>query len=360
MLILKPVPVLLAVLAATPGLAQDAPRQGLIKPIWISALPERPGRVYAMGLAAFAPSEAQALKQASQNARIEVLTRLRANIKGETNIKSQASFTKELGGASTGSSSQRVSQDSQIKTQATDLPGLAVEETWSDLDGRTAYALAYLDVNTAERELRARFDTARKDLALEAENPVDPRERLRKLQRVKKAQDELTKLDDLSALLAAGGGDPALRSEIRSQKLALDRQAEALRATLIFCLKDDKDAAVRSEYTSLVRNAVLKQGLGWAESTGEFYLSVRYSGDRSGWKLDKNQRWDYQQSADFIVARGVLEISLSDSRGTQYESTTLEAKGVGVSEYAADRALIKEFKAKLETTVRQWLESLAN
>jgi len=361
-MIVKKLVLLIAITAWVPThLPAQAPlRQGLVKPIWISALPERSGRVYAMGLASFSPSEALALKLASQNARIEVLTRLRASVKGETNVQSRASFSKESGGAATGSSSQSVAQDSQIRTQATDLPGLAVEETWSDLDGRTAYALAYLDVAVAERELRSRFEAARKDLALEAGNPADPRERMRKLQRLRRSQDELFKLDDLAGLLAAGGGDPVLRSEIRDQRLATDRQMEALRASLVFCLKGDKDFGAGMDIIALVRNAVLKQGLGWSESGGEFLLSLRYTGNRAGINIEKKQLWAHQQEADLIVARGVIEVTLADAKGTQYESTTLEAKGVGVTEFQADRALIKEFKAKLETTISRWLETLVN
>lgn len=343
------------------GPAQTLPRQGLVKPIWISVLPDRPGRVYAMGVANFTPSEAQALKQASQNARIEVLTRLRANVKGETNIQSRAAWSKDLGGSTSGSSSNRVSQDSQIKTQAAELPGLSVEETWSDPDARTAYALAYLDVTIAERELRMRFETTKKDLALETGTPSEPRERMRKLQRLKKGQVELVKLDDLSALLAAGGGDAALRTDIRNQRLAIERQMDALRAALVFCLKGDRDFGVGADIVSLVRNAVLKQGLGWAENGGEFILSIRYTGNRSAWDISKKRWWEYQQTGpDFIAARGVIEITLSDTRGTSYESTTIEAKGVGVTEFTADRALIKEFKTKLETAIGQWLDSMVN
>ena len=38
--------------------------QGAVKPIWISALPQQAGRVYAMGLAPYAAGEAQAVTQA--------------------------------------------------------------------------------------------------------------------------------------------------------------------------------------------------------------------------------------------------------------------------------------------------------
>jgi len=339
---------LVALLLAA-GLGAASPR---VKPPWISVLPDQKGRVYALGLAAFAPGEAQALPQAQANARTEVLTRLRASVQAETRVQSQAAFTQQTGGTPTGTSSRSVTQDTRILTQATELPGLVVEETWSDGDERTVYALAYLDVPLAERELRARFQAARRDLAQEAGNPADPRERLRKLQGMRRLQVELATLDDTAALVAAGGGDALLRAEIRDQRLAVDRRLDALRGTLTFCLKGDKGSA---DIAALVRNAVLQQGLGWSEAEGEFALQLRYSGQRQ--KIPARW-WDYQATGDFIVARGAVEITLVDRLGTEYESTTLEAKGVSVTEFGADRALLKDYRTKLEAALGRWLENL--
>lgn len=328
-----------------------------IKPVWITVLPEQKGRVYAVGLASFAPDEAQAIRQAQSNARVEVLTRLRANVKGETSVQSHMSVTQQSGGPATGISSKNISQDTLIQTQATELPGLVVEELWSDVADRTAYALAYLNVAVAERELKARFDAVRKDLAHETVTPANPRERLRTLQRMKKIQTELTILDDTAGLISAGGGDPALRSEVRDQRLAVDRRLDALRGSLTLCLKGDKSFGIGADIASLVRNAVLKQGLGWSEANGEFALQIRY---RQGVDVSKNRWWEYQSTGDFIVARGVIEITLTDRIGTEYESMTIEAKGVSVSEFAADRALMKDYKSKLEAAIGQWLENLVH
>lgn len=347
-------PALLALALAVP---QVLAAQGAVKPMWIQSLPSQPGRIYAMGLAVFAPSEAQALKQAQTNARTEVLLRLRASVKSQTDIKSTAAVQRQSGQAATGSSSSRVAQDNRIATSAVDLPGLVVEETWADQAGRTAYALAYLDIAVAERELRNRFGALKTDLA--QENPEGgPRERLRALQRMKKGQEELNRLDDMAGLIAAGGGDPELRSQVRAQKLAMDRQLDQLRASLTFCIAGDKDMGVGADMTSIVRNAVLRQGLGWAEQGGEFTLQLRYQGDRQGWDIQKRRWWEYQYNPDFIVARGVLEITLVDKAGTQYESTTIEAKGVGTSEFQADQKLSADYKKKMEATLTQWLAHL--
>jgi hypothetical protein len=347
------IPLLLAA-----GLSLQAqPRQGLVKPIWVQVLPQQSGRVYAMGVAVVAPSEAQALKQAAVNARVEVLTRLRANVQSQTDVQSTATVQRELGGRTTGSAQQRVGQSTSIQTQATELPGLVVEETWLDGPGATAYALAYLDVPLAERELGSRFEAVRKDLARETP-AAGGLERLRKLKRLKGTQTELDKLDGMAGLLAAGGGDPALRSAIRDTTLALHREVDQLRAGLTLCVTGDKEGEA-GDVATLLRNIVLKEGLGWSETDGEFRLQMRVQGSKAGLDIARKRWWEYQHtSPDYIVARGVLELTLLDREGTSYQSAAIEAKGVGTTEFQADQRLLKDYKAQLEKTFAKWLDEL--
>lgn len=331
--------------------------QGIPRPAWIGTLPEAPGRVYAMGLAAFAPGEAQALQQAQAQARMEVLARLRASVKGETNVRTSQAYTQQLSGPATGSTSKSVSQEIQVQVQATELPGLTVEETWIDREGRTAYALAYLDVPTAQRELGLRFDTARQDLAADPPTPPDARERLKKLQRMRGIQREMALLDDLTALISAGGGDAKLRGDIRTQRQTLDRQMEKLRGSLSFGVKYPPQSPSGSDLTPLVRNAVLQRGLDWSNGRCDFYLEFHRSGDAD----PRGSRWwTYMPNppTGFVVARGAIEITLVDAMGHTYESTTLQAKGVGVNEFGADRDILKKLQSSLDTALASWLDSL--
>jgi len=357
---------LLALVSAAPLLA--ALPQGLVKPIWISALPERPGRVYAMGLAPVASGDAQAVTQAGQNARAEVLARLRANVRAETTIKSTAKVSVSTGNKATGSSQQQVGQDTRIQAEAVDLPGLSVEETWVDAKEHTAYALAYLDVPLAERELRTRYQAQKDDLAKEPETPSAPRERMRMLGRLKKAQVELAKLDDMAALLAAGGGDPGLRAQVRGSKLSVDRQMEQLRSSLTLSL--EASARQATQVATLLRNAALKAGLGWSETGGEFTLAMAYKSDAQTAKIDvSHQEWNgwwrggwvshtVARDTGIVVARGILELTLKDKAGNQYESVEIEAKGLGVSDFQAEQKLKEDFRRKLEKTFGAWLEGL--
>lgn len=333
--------------------------QGTIKPMWVNQLPSEQGRVYAMSSALISPSEAQAIKQAGSNAKGEVLARLRASVKATTDVRSNMNVQRSTGGPLTGSSTQSVNQATLIQAQALEVPGLAIAETWTDRKENTVYALAYLDVVAAQTELRNRYDAMQNDLA--NENAAgEPRERIRKLQRLKIAQLEMAKLDDLAGLLTAGGGEPQLRTDVRKLKLHVDKLLDQLRAGLTFAVGGDRDLGLGGDVGNLIRNAILKQGLGWAERDGEFTLNLRFQGARQGWDIGKKRWWQYQQNNDFIVARGVLEVTLVDRAGTQYESTTIEAKGVGTSEFQADRKLLEDYKQKLGTAISKWLVELTN
>jgi hypothetical protein len=354
--------------SALPAAPLPQIRQGLVKPMWVTALPQQEGRVYAVGIAPFGSGEAQALKQAASNARAEVLTRLRASVKSETNIRTSATVTQEAGKKATGSSQQQVGQDTRIQASATELPGLVVEETWGDAATGTAYALAYLDVPVAERELRTRFTTLKADLFQEGETPAAPRERMRMLNRLKGAQTELAKLDDMAALLAAGGGDPQLRSQVRAGKLSVDRQLDQLRGSLTLCLSPEARNA--TAVASILRNAALKAGLGWVDKDGEFTLVMNYRTENKNATIDvQRSHWNgwwwggwvshtVTKDTGILVARGALEISLQDKAGTPYESVEIEAKGVGTSELQAEQRLKRDFQEKLEKTFSRWLESL--
>ncbi|HLO68516.1 MAG TPA: hypothetical protein VK188_15945 [Holophaga sp.] len=342
-------------------------RQGSVKPIWISSLPSQAGRVYAVGLARLDDSEADAIRQAGQNARGEVLSRLRADVKSETNINARATSTRDSEGRSSGSSEQRVDQSTRIQASATELPGLSVEEVWVDGRGATAYALACLDVPVAEREIRTRFRAQKEDLFREDDTPAEPRERMRMLGRLRSAQAELVKLDDMAALVAAGGGDATLRRQVREGRLAVDRQMENLRASLTLSMEGARGA---TQIAAVVRNAALKAGLGWKEAGGEFQLVMDLRTDRKTAKVDKTEsHWNgwwhggwvahtVTRDTGIIVARGQLTLTLQDRAGTQYESVDIEAKGLGVTEFQAENDLKKDFKAKVEKTFSRWLEGL--
>lgn len=347
----KPLLLLVPVLAA--------PAPAAVPPAWVQVLPAQPGRVYGLGVAPLAgAADAQALRQAADNGRADVIARMRANVKADTQITTTYQESRASGGAATGSRTQTAQIGTQVQAQAADLPGLVVEETFVDRTGGSAYALAYLDLGLAQRELQARLDGIRQDLAAER-GETGVRAKLVAAQALKKAHGQVLQLDDLAGLLAGGGGDPALRSEVLKTRYDLERKMVAARAALTFGLAPGTGVDLDEDVKDVVRTAVLREGMGWSDQKPMFAITLRVRGGRSTASLPaghgRKPWWDYQKSADFIIAQGSLSLSLVDNAGQQYESLTLVAKGVGINEFQAESLLMADYRNKLGKAVAAWL-----
>ncbi len=332
-------------------------RAAEVKPIWVSVLPAQPGRVYGLGVAGLAGNDAQALRQASDNARADVISRLRANVKADTRITTTYQESRATGTAATGTRTQTAQVGTQVQAQAADLPGLVVEETFLDRPAASSYALAYLDLAIAQRELQARLDAVRADLAAER-GGQGVRAKLVAAQVLRKGYLELLKLDDLSALLSGGGGDLNLRQDVLKARTGTETRMAAARAALTFGLAPAPGLEPDPDMTDAVRSAVLKEGMGWSDRNPMFSITVRAHTGRSGVQVGRGAWWDYQRSPDFIVAQGSLSLGLVDVDGQQYQSTTLVAKGVGVTEFQADTLLQADYRNKLAKAVSAWLADL--
>ncbi len=106
------------------------------------------------------------LRQVSDNARADVIARMRANVKADTRVTT--TYRRARGaGATTASRTQNAQIGTEVQARATDLPGLVVEETFMDRPGGTGYALAYLDLGIAQQELQTRLDGIKADLSAE-------------------------------------------------------------------------------------------------------------------------------------------------------------------------------------------------
>jgi hypothetical protein len=181
------------------------------KPDWIERLPDAPGRLYALGTADLSGSETQALRLASDRARLEVVARLRASVKGGTATLTRTQEFKREGGPLTGSGERTVRDEVQVAAHAEDLPGLVIERTHVDPQTRTAYALAYLDVALARTALDTRLGTA-----VEARRRVGQEASRRARWHLRRLQGDLNRLEELSALLALTGSFTDWRARLES------------------------------------------------------------------------------------------------------------------------------------------------
>jgi len=330
--------------------------QALAPPAWTQVLPQQPGRVYAVGVAPLTANQAQSLNQAAQNARVEVVTQLRASVKSETSLSSYTSVQRQLGGATTANSQHQTSEASRITSQASDLPGLTVAETWLDITNHTVYALAYLDLQKAAMDLQARLDDIRKDNEGQVDQAVNTVDRARAIQRLKKGREELVRLEILMDPLVSAPTGSFLRSDIRTTLKEFERRVIDLRASLSLGLKG-RGADLPEDLATVVQNAALKQGLGWSDGKGEFIIQVRLAG---GAPTQAGQPWwRLTPSPVFTEARANLQVTIFDRLGHRYEAMPLEAYGVGTNDTTAGQGILQDCQKKFEALFDRWLNDLA-
>lgn len=222
--VLVTVPAGLAAQGAVPAEIPSAartPDSG--KPGWIGTLPELPGRLYALGTAELGRNEGDAIVRASDRARLEVVTRLRATVQGRTSITTRSSQTQQQGAKATGAGDRQVRDEVSVGARAEDLPGLVVERTYSDPAARTVFALAYLDLAQARNALAARLDQAREGrVRIGDEQSRKARWRLRKI------QEDLNRIDESIGLLAVTGAGLDLRPALQAERASLDKGLQRL------------------------------------------------------------------------------------------------------------------------------------
>jgi len=333
--------------------------QGQVRPPWIEVLPSQLGRVYAVGAAPLTGNQAQSIQAASQKARVEVVMQLHASVKGSSVSQSSASVNRQLGGPTTAKSQQQLAEESKITTQATDLPGLTVAETWVDTANRTVWALAYMDVTRALMELQARLDDVKKDIDAQADLADDPVARARAIVRLRKSREELNRLDVLVDPLIAGGGSPLVRTDLHDTRHALEQRMVDLRRAMTLCLRDGA-SGIPGDLATVVRNAVLKQGLGWMEGRSDFTITLRLLDHAGAENASKGRDWwDITPGPDFTEAKAALELTLMGRDGHAYQTLPIEATGVGTSELAAGQGLLMDCQKKLEKLFDKWLNDLA-
>ena len=333
---------------------------GQVAPLWTRVLPEAPGRIYAVGTAAVAPSAAKAMEQAAQNARLEVIARLKVAIQGETLITESSAQQQRSRAAAVGTSQKVVRQNSTMTVKATGLPGLVVAERFLDESAGSAYALAYLDTASACQSLEDQLGALEKDWADLQAAPVGPglRSAISRLQRISTLEARAGELESEAALLVAAQLPVVLRA--RAQALRLDLKRAAMRSQQGLTMGARvKGGDLDADVLALLRNAALQQGFTWVANGPAITLLIELRSANQGLNLSRKTWYDVDASIpDLVGTRALIRISLADADGTAQDGFDLELKGVGTDLFSSERALRKDLARVLPVRFAEFLRGL--
>lgn len=347
---------LLLILVSVPGFCSSQ-----VAPPWIQVLPQRAGRIYALGTATVAPNEAKALELAAQDARFEVIARLRVAVEGSTTVSTTLTENRATGTKTTGTRQQMVRQDGTIRVEAVNLPGLIVVERYLDRQAGAAYALAYLDVAIAERSLMDQVGATESDWAAVKSEGVHAglRPSISRLQRIKALHSRATELEEQAVLLVPAGVPASVRAGIQTLAQEMNREATVVQASLTMGAKV-QGGELDQDVLALLRNAAISQGFLWTQKDPVINLVIELRGGKQNLSVPSSSWWDLDTSVPNLIAtRAAIRISLADVSGETQDSFDLAVKGVGVDLYAAEQALLKELRRALPLRFQAFLQGLA-
>jgi len=331
-----------------------------VAPPWVRATPAMAGRVYAVGTATVAPSEAKAMEQAVQNARMEVIAALKVGVQGETNVSETLSEAQQSGSAATGSLQTFVRQSGTTTVNAVNLPGLVVEERFLDKKAGSAWALAYLDVAIAAKVLDDRISGLEADWKNAKAAPVEPglRPAITRLQQVKAFQARASELGSEAGLLVAAHVPPAFR--IRTQALGQDMGREIADSQKFLTMGARVQGGdLGADVLAMLRNSALKQGFLWTQNAPSIVLLIELRSARQGVNIYRKTWFDVDASSpDLVGTRAMFRISLADGGGEAQDSFDLDVKGVGTDAFSSEKALRKELQKVLPVRFEAFLRDL--
>lgn len=307
-------------------------------PAWVNNPPSLPEKPCTVGSAAISGTVAQALGLAGQAAKVELLLSLRTSVKSTTSTLS-AMATSQDGSNKQASAHQRIEQSSLFETQAQALPGLAISQTYSDLDSRTAYALACLDVPAAESDVRQRFQqqVIKAPHAGQVSTP--------KLETYVETLRQGGELAPLVATINLLGSrmDAKLGRDVRTYQAELDKHLATLKAGLSFTSDDGtRDTSV----LMAIKAVVLAEGFRWGTRNAGYTIRLQPASAEPA---------DISSSFGMTVVKSSLELSLLDSAGRVVQSTLISGKGVGAGLSQAQGNWAKQCREGAVKAVTAWL-----
>jgi hypothetical protein len=184
-------------------------------------------------------SEANALERAKEQARVDLLSRIRVEVSGTT----ETSNRMEMNNGQVTNMSEVLTQEARSRVNEIELPGMEVTETWVNPQGKDAWALAQLNRAEAERQLLNELQRTNQRL-LERGLPQQG-SKLEKVRQVIPSLPDLARRNQLHQQLTFLSATGRVVATQRKAVDELDAQIQALLSSLSFSVEGQNSLAER-------------------------------------------------------------------------------------------------------------------
>lgn len=297
--------------------APNKDSSALASPEWITQIPESRGMAYGTGSAEIYGNKEQALKQAENNARADLVSRLRVTIDSTTNSAIREST----------SNGQTQVQKELSYIVSTRTPKVTLDEVSladSYFDGKYAYAMVELDRTATAARLSRQMGEIELELMRFVEAPANWSTPLEKLQQQLPALSlfaEYDQLADYHAFVSTRRTSEPLSPDLSDFRNGILTTLKQLKVNLTFA----SDTA--NQLNASLTAALTDQGI----NIGQF------DSPDLVFKIDSELDHHTQEARHYVFATS--SISVMDGKGKILSSFSKKAKGVsGIKKSAMQKA----------------------
>ena len=207
------------------------------QPSWVTQLPVRSGHEYGVGSADVHVSEAEAIEQARERARADLLRQIQVSVSSEFNTHSEL----RMENGQTNRFVEQVNEKIRSRIPEVELPGIGWQAQWQDPDSGTFYVLAHLNRRAAEQQLSERLSVL--DLELDEADVPQQGSRLQRVQQALPMLKLFAQRDQLVQQLSFLSESGFSRYQLDDGLKQLRRQLNELVASLQIVLAPDNRQA---------------------------------------------------------------------------------------------------------------------
>lgn len=247
-----------------------------VYPSWINNPPASiNNHIYAVGVSPLTTSVAQSINSATANSKTELISQLRASINGKTDTNSTVLVSKSLT-LETQSSRDFYNQSASIQTEAKNIVGISILETYIDKGSKTVYALADFDTVKAIYDIKIRYSEYNDELKNLAMTPST----FVKQKKLRSIFSKISELKESTYLLYSIDGIQGIYNNI----VALERESSRMIAVekdeLSFFVDNQSGSYLNNALFVNIRKSVVDAGFKWDNISPKYIINVSQLGSK--------------------------------------------------------------------------------